>query len=129
MQTHPRYDNVVAEVRGFLSGRVQAARAAGIASERIVIDPGFGFGKTLEHNLELLRELGRFSAMGATLLAGMSRKGMLGHITGREVHERVFASVAAAVIAVDKGARVVRVHDVAATRDALKVWAAVNSIK
>ncbi len=126
MQRDPHYDDVVAEVLAFLAGRVQAARSAGIAPERIVIDPGFGFGKTLEHNLELLRELGRFSDAGAILLAGISRKGMLGHITGREVNERVFASVAAAVIAVEKGARIVRVHDVAATRDALAVWAAVQ---
>ena len=126
MQRDPHYDDVVAEVLAFLAGRVQAARSAGIAPERIVIDPGFGFGKTLEHNLELLRELGRFSDAGAILLAGISRKGMLGHITGREVNERVFASVAAAVIAVEKGARIVRVHDVAATRDALAVWTAVK---
>jgi dihydropteroate synthase len=127
MQRDPRYDEVVAEVLAFLEGRVHAARGAGIAPARIVIDPGFGFGKTLEHNLELLRELHRFSGTGATLLAGMSRKAMLGRITGREVGERVFASVAAALIAVEKGARIVRVHDVAATRDALAVWAAVNS--
>ena len=126
MQADPHYDNVTAEVLAFLAGRVQAARAAGIALERIVIDPGFGFGKTLEHNLELLRHLDRFGATGATVLAGMSRKAMLGRITGRDVNERVFASVVAAVIAVEKGARIVRVHDVAATRDALAVWQAVQ---
>ncbi len=126
MQIDPHYDDVVAEVLGFLDGCVRAAQAAGIAPERIVIDPGFGFGKTLEHNLELLRQLDRFGAAGVAVLAGMSRKGMLGRLTGREVGERVFASVAAAVIAVVKGARIVRVHDVAATRDALAVWAAVN---
>ncbi len=126
MQVDPRYDDVVAEVLAFLAGRVRAARDAGIAPERIVIDPGFGFGKTLEHNLELLRHLDRFGATGATVLAGMSRKAMLGRITGREVNERVFASVAAALIAVEKGARIVRVHDVAATRDALAVLTAVN---
>jgi dihydropteroate synthase len=125
MQRDPRYDNVVTDVRAFLEARVRAAREAGIAAERIVVDPGFGFGKTLEHNLELLRGLERFSGLGAAVLAGMSRKAMLGRITGREVHARAFASVAAAVIAVDKGARIVRVHDVAATRDALAVWAAV----
>jgi dihydropteroate synthase len=128
MQLDPHYDDVVAEVLAFLAGRVQAACDAGIARERLVIDPGFGFGKTLEHNLALLRELRQFGDTGATLLAGISRKGMLGRITSREVHERVFASVAAAVIAVEKGARIVRVHDVAATRDALAVWAAINPV-
>lgn len=127
MQVNPHYDDVVAEVLAFLDGRVRAVRSAGVAPDRIVIDPGFGFGKTLEHNLALLRQLDRFGATGATVLAGMSRKAMLGRITGREVNERVFASVAAAVIAVEKGARIVRVHDVAATRDALAVWQAVQN--
>lgn len=126
MQIDPVYDDVVAEVRAFLDERVCAAHAAGIAPDRIVVDPGFGFGKTLEHNLQLLRHLDRFGAAGAIVLAGMSRKGMLGRLTGRDVNDRVFASIAAAVIAVGKGARIVRVHDVAATRDALAVWAAVN---
>jgi dihydropteroate synthase len=128
MQIDPQYGDVVAEVQSFLDGRVRAVRAAGIAAQRIVVDPGFGFGKTLAHNLELLRHLDRFGANGAVVLAGLSRKGMLGRLTGREVNERVFASVAAAVIAVEKGARIVRVHDVAATRDALAVWAAVNPV-
>lgn len=126
MQIDPHYDDVVVEVLAFLDERVQVVRAAGIAPERIVIDPGFGFGKTLAHNLELLRNLDRFAAAGATVLAGISRKAMLGRITGREVNERVIASVAAAMIAVGKGARIVRVHDVAATRDALAVWNAVT---
>ncbi|MEO8442250.1 MAG: dihydropteroate synthase, partial [Betaproteobacteria bacterium] len=126
MQIDPEYADVVAEVQAFLEGRVRAAYAAGIAPERIVIDPGFGFGKTLEHNLQLLSHLDRFCSLGPALLAGMSRKGMLGRLTGRDVNERVFASVAAAVIAVGKGARIVRVHDVAATRDALAVWQAVQ---
>jgi dihydropteroate synthase len=129
MQADPRYKNVVTEVFDFLNERTSAARAAGIASERIVIDPGFGFGKTLEHNLELLRGLDRLGAIGVAVLAGISRKSMLGTITGREAGERVFASVAAALIAVEKGARIVRVHDVAATRDALAVWQAVNNEK
>jgi dihydropteroate synthase len=128
MQIDPEYADVVAEVQAFLEGRVRAAYAAGIAPERIVIDPGFGFGKTLEHNLQLLTHLDRFCALGPALLAGMSRKGMLGRLTDRDVNERVFASVAAAVIAVGKGARIVRVHDVAATRDALAVWSAVNPV-
>lgn len=126
MQQDPRYGDVVKEVREFLAGRVAAALAAGIGRERIVVDPGFGFGKNLEHNLALLRELAQFAGLGVTLLAGLSRKSMLGRITGREVGERMFASVAAALIAVEKGARIVRVHDVAATRDALAVWNAVK---
>jgi dihydropteroate synthase len=126
MQVNPRYDDVVAEVLAFLNGRVQAVRAAGVAVERIVIDPGFGFGKTLEHNLELLRRLERFAATGAVVLSGISRKSMLGRITGRDVGERVHASIAAALLAAQKGARILRVHDVAATRDALAVWRAVQ---
>ena len=128
MQVDPHYDDVVAEVLAFLSRRVEAVRAAGVAAERIVIDPGFGFGKTLEHNLELLRWLERFAAAGPAVLAGVSRKSMLGRLTGRAVEERVYASVAAALIAAQKGARILRVHDVAATRDALAVWNAVNRV-
>jgi len=127
MQDNPRYDDVVREVREFLRDRVAAALAAGIARERIVVDPGFGFGKTLEHNLTLLRGLRQFEALQVPLLAGLSRKGMLGRITGREVGERVYASVAAALIAVQNGASIVRVHDVAATRDALQIWNAVRA--
>lgn len=126
MQQDPRYDDVVSEVREFLAMRIAAAQAAGIGRERIVIDPGFGFGKTLEHNLALLRELGQLAALGVTVLAGLSRKSMLGKITGRDVGERAYAGVAAALIAVENGARIVRVHDVAATRDALAVWNAVR---
>jgi len=128
MQTDPHYDDVVAEVLEFFGERMRAAHAAGIAPDRIVLDPGFGFGKTLEHNLELLRRLDRFNTTGAAVLAGLSRKGMLGRLTGREVDERVYASIAAALIAVENGARIVRVHDVAATRDALAVWTAVNPV-
>jgi dihydropteroate synthase len=128
MQTDPHYDDVVAEVLEFFGDRMRAAHAAGIAPDRIVLDPGFGFGKTLEHNLELLRRLDRFNTTGAAVLAGLSRKGMLGRLTGREVDERVCASIAAALIAVENGARIVRVHDVAATRDALAVWTAVNPV-
>lgn len=126
MQDRPAYADVVGEVLAFLRARVQAAEAAGIARDRIVIDPGFGFGKAFEHNLDLLRSLARFSETGLPVLAGLSRKGMLGQITGRPVDERVFASVAAALIAVHHGARIVRVHDVAATRDALAVLNAVR---
>jgi dihydropteroate synthase len=126
MQAEPRYGDVVAEVVAFLDGRVRALAVAGIGPERIVVDPGFGFGKTLEHNLALLRGLGRFAGTGAAVMAGLSRKSMLGRITGREVGERAFASVAAALIAVQNGVHIVRVHDVAATRDALAVWLAVR---
>ena len=122
MQRDPHYEDVVGEVRAYLAQRVEAAEAAGIERSRIVIDPGFGFGKTFEHNIILLRALGAFTDLGVPVMAGLSRKAMLGKITGREAHERVFASVAAALFAVDRGARVLRVHDVTATRDALTVW-------
>lgn len=125
MQTAPHYVDVVHEVAAFLAARVAAARAAGIALDRIVVDPGFGFGKTAAHNLALLRALGEFSSLGTAVLAGLSRKSMLGAITGRAVGERAAASVSAALIAVQRGAHIVRVHDVAATRDALTVWQAV----
>ncbi|HEX5464052.1 MAG TPA: dihydropteroate synthase [Burkholderiales bacterium] len=126
MQHDPHYDDVVVEVRAFLEERLVAAHAAGMAGERLAIDPGFGFGKTLEHNLALLRHLRELSRLGAALVAGLSRKSPLGLITGRAVDERVHASVAAMLIAVQRGARIVRVHDVAATRDALMVLAAVQ---
>jgi dihydropteroate synthase len=126
MQANPSYGDVVREVRDYLAARVAAALAAGIARERIVADPGFGFGKTLEHNLQLLRALGEFRGLEVALLAGLSRKAMLGRLTGREPRDRVHASVAAALVAVQNGAHIVRVHDVAATRDALAVWQAVK---
>ena len=126
MQANPSYHDVVAEVREYLAGRVATAESAGIARDRMVVDPGFGFGKTLEHNLELLARLRELRLPGVALLAGLSRKAMLGKLTGREPHERVHASVAAALAAVQNGAHIVRVHDVAATRDALAVWNAVN---
>jgi dihydropteroate synthase len=122
MQQDPRYADVVAEVRDFLAARVAACAAAGIARERLLVDPGFGFGKTVEHNYALLRGLAQFETIGVPLLAGLSRKAMLGAVTGRpNGAARVPASVAAAVLAVQNGARIVRVHDVAATRDALAV--------
>ncbi len=126
MQQQPQYTDVVAEVRDFLLDRAAALEAAGVDRERIVLDPGFGFGKTVEHNCAMLRELRRFGAGGLPVLAGLSRKSMLGAITGRPVEQRVSASVAAALIAVQRGAAIVRVHDVAATRDALAVWQAVS---
>jgi len=126
MQSLPRYLDVVSEVRDFLRERISAVEAAGIRRNRIVIDPGFGFGKTLEHNLELLRELARLTELGVPVLAGLSRKSMLGALTGREVGQRLPASLAAVMIAVQRGAKIVRVHDVRETVDALKIWNAVN---
>ncbi len=126
MQQQPHYDHVTGEVRDYLEARVRAAEAAGIARSRIVIDPGFGFGKSQTHNLTLLRELREMRSIGCAVLAGLSRKSMLGKITGRDAAQRVYASVAAALIAVQNGAHIVRVHDVAATRDALAVWEAVR---
>jgi dihydropteroate synthase len=127
MQLAPRYDDVVAEVSGFLAGRRDALLRAGVAAARIVLDPGYGFGKTVEHNLDLLAALPRLARLGQPLLAGWSRKATLGALTGRPGGAaRVYASVAAAVLAVERGARIVRVHDVAATRDALRVWTALH---
>ncbi len=127
MQTSPHYSDVTGEVRAFLAERVAACNAAGIGNERLLIDPGFGFGKTVEHNYTLLREMSRFIDLGVPLLAGLSRKSMLGAVTGQPNGvARLPASVAAAVLAVERGAWIVRVHDVAATKDALAVWAAMN---
>jgi dihydropteroate synthase len=126
MQTAPRYHDVVAEVAAFLRQRVDDCVAAGIPASSILVDPGFGFGKTLEHNLALLRELPQLAELGAGLLVGMSRKSMLGALTGRAVGERQVASAAAALLAAERGARVLRVHDVGATRDALLVLAALR---
>lgn len=126
MQQNPQYFDVIKEVSDFLSARVQAAQAAGISSERLVIDPGFGFGKNLEHNIALLRQLGDLGQLGLPILVGLSRKSMLGKLAQREVHERVYASVAAAILAVLKGAKLLRVHDVQATRDALAIVNAVE---
>jgi dihydropteroate synthase len=127
MQVNPQYHDVVAQIKAFLGSRVEAALAAGIARERIVIDPGFGFGKTVEHNLVLLRNLEQFRELGVPLLVGLSRKSVLGKIASRETGERGYSSAAAALIAVMKGAKIVRVHDVGATRDALAVYRAVSS--
>jgi dihydropteroate synthase len=124
MQDDPRYVDVVDDVKAFLEQRVAAAVKAGIAEERIQLDPGIGFGKTLEHNLELLRRLDELVAIGRPIVIGTSRKSFLGKLTGRDAGERVHATVATSVIAYERGARVFRVHDVAATRDALAVAAA-----
>lgn len=125
MQADPRYDDVVVEVGDFLAERADAAREAGIAAQRLCIDPGFGFGKTLDHNLALLAQLEALQRrLRLPLLAGLSRKTMIGKLTGKPVEQRMAGSVAAALVAVKNGARIVRVHDVAETVDALKVWRA-----
>lgn len=126
MQDEPQYADVVAEVGAFLAGRAQACLDAGIPGGDIVVDPGFGFGKTVSHNLELLRGLPRLKRLGYPVLAGLSRKSTLGVITRRGTGDRLAASVAAAVLAVQNGASIVRVHDVGETSDALKVLAALN---
>jgi dihydropteroate synthase len=128
MQDAPYYDDVVGEVHRFLTDRLFACELAGIDRRKVMVDPGFGFGKDLEHNLALLRRLERFADLGSGVYAGLSRKSMIGTLTGRkDPAERAAGSVAAALIAVQRGARMVRVHDVAATVDAVKVWHAVQS--
>ena len=126
MQHSASYEDVVADVAAFLAERASACVAAGIDRHRIVLDPGFGFGKTVEHNLTLLRRLTEIAALGYPLLAGLSRKSTIGVLTGRNVDDRMAGSVAAALAAVARGATIVRVHDVRETADALKVWRAVE---
>jgi dihydropteroate synthase len=126
MQQTPQYRDVVTDVRSFLADAVERCRRAGIADERIVVDPGFGFGKTQDHNLALFSALTVAGVSDFPMLVGVSRKSMLGAITGRSVRDRQAASVAAALLAAQKGAKILRVHDVAATRDALAVWAAIE---
>ena len=129
MQQAPHYADVVDEVHRFLAERLFACELAGIARGRVLVDPGFGFGKTLQHNLALLHALQRFNGLGAGLLVGLSRKSMIGSLTGqREPAQRVIGSVAAAMLAAQRGARILRVHDVAATREALAVWQAVEDV-
>jgi dihydropteroate synthase len=126
MQRAPHYDDVVAEVQTFLRDRIETCVTAGIVRSRLVVDPGYGFGKTPAHNLTLLAHQAELQALQVPVLAGWSRKSTLGAVTGRAVDERLAASVAAGLIAVQRGARIVRVHDVAATVDALRVWQAVE---
>lgn len=126
MQSNPNYPDVVAEVKHYLSGRMAALTAAGVANARITLDPGVGFGKTPAHNIELLQRQAELLDLGRPLLLGWSRKSTLGHITGKPVEDRLVASVAAALAAVTRGARIIRVHDVGATADALKIWQAAN---
>jgi dihydropteroate synthase len=125
MQQAPQYGDPVAEIKSYLAARLAACEQAGIARARLLIDPGFGFGKTLQHNLALLAGLQQFAALGVPLLVGISRKSMLGSLTGRDLEQRLAGSVAAAVLAVERGARIIRAHDVAATLDALAVTQAV----
>jgi dihydropteroate synthase len=122
MQKDPHYDDVVAEVGSFLRSRAKALEEAGVDHDRIVLDPGFGFGKTLEHNKQLFRALPALASMGYPILAGVSRKRMIGELTGRGIEDRVAGSVAAALLAVQNRASLVRVHDVKETVDAIKVW-------
>jgi dihydropteroate synthase len=127
MQFNPEYQNVVSEVMEFLSERANLLLSKGVEQNRIALDPGFGFGKSLEHNLEMLTKFDRFSELGYPVLAGISRKSMLGKITGKEVDQRLSPSIAAAIMAADRGAKIIRVHDVPDTVDALKLWEAVNA--
>ena len=126
MQFNPEYRNVIEEVKQFLKERTNLLIENGVDFDRIAVDPGFGFGKSLEHNLSMLSNFSQFSSLGFPVLAGISRKSMLGKVTGKETNDRVSASVAAAVLAADRGARIVRVHDVPETVDALKLWEAVQ---
>jgi dihydropteroate synthase len=127
MQLNPNYVSVVSEVDAFLMERTQNLINQGIAADRIAIDPGFGFGKSLEHNLRMLQDFNQFTQNGRPVIAGISRKSMLGKITGREVGDRLVPSLAAAVLAAERGANIVRVHDVPETIDALTVWAAAQT--
>jgi dihydropteroate synthase len=127
MQQAPHYNDVVAEVASYLHERACALEAGGVAAESIVVDPGFGFGKTLAHNLALFRALPALAALGYPVLAGVSRKRMIGEITGRPLEERAAGSVAAALLAVQNGARLVRVHDVKETVDAMRVWRTIEN--
>lgn len=125
MQANPRYGDILAEVEVFLTARIEAAQAAGISSDLLLLDPGFGFGKTLAHNLVLLQQLPQLAAKGYPLLVGLSRKSLLGALLGRDVSERLAGSLALALLAADRGAAIIRVHDVAATADVLAVRSAV----
>ena len=127
MQFDPEYQDVIADVSLFLQERAQVLMTFGIEANRIAIDPGFGFGKSLEHNLNLLKNFAAFSKLGYPVLAGLSRKSMLGKITGKDTNERVASSVAAAIMAAERGAKIVRVHDVTETVDALKLWGAIQT--
>ncbi len=129
MQADPRYDDVIGELSEFFRSRIDACVSQGIGRHRIILDPGFGFGKTLGHNLSMLKDLSRFSALGLPLLVGMSRKAMIGAVLDKPVAERLIGSVAAALVAASKGAALIRVHDVGPTCDALRMLQAVNDAR
>lgn len=126
MQVAPSYDDVMGEVEGFFDGRFTELASAGIQLDQVIVDPGFGFGKTADQNFELLARLEELVARGHPVLVGLSRKSMISSVLDREPEERIFASVALATMAVERGARIVRVHDVAATADALAMWQSLN---
>ena len=126
MQLNPHYENVVADVKALLANRLKASIDAGVSATRILLDPGFGFGKTREHNIQLIQNLESFAELSQPLLVGLSRKSVLGQVTGNDVDARLYASIAAAVIAAQKGAKILRVHDVKATVEALKVVTAIQ---
>jgi len=127
MQFNPQYQDLIAEVSLFLKERAELLISKGLEKNRIAIDPGFGFGKNLEHNLSMLANFSNFTRLGYPVLAGISRKSMIGKLTGKDTHERVAPSVAAAIMAADRGAKIIRVHDVPETVDALKLWEAVQA--
>lgn len=129
MQQDPTYEDVVIDVKAFLADRVRACVSAGISCSRLIVDPGFGFGKTLQHNLLLLAALESFEALGLPVLVGLSRKSMIGTLTGRAVDQRLAGSIVMAALAVERGARIVRAHDVEATVDALRIVAALGSVE
>lgn len=128
MQVEPVYDDIISDVEEFLSDRVGVLLRAGVSPDRLILDPGFGFGKTVDHNLTLLRGLARFGVGGYPMLVGMSRKSMLGAITGRDVKNRAVAGALTAMIALQNGAKIIRTHDVAETRDAIRVWRALEAL-
>jgi dihydropteroate synthase len=127
MQAEPHYDDVIAEVGSFLQGRMVACEASGMSRDNILLDPGFGFGKTLDHNLTLIKHLSELHKLGLPLLVGMSRKSMIGLVLDAPVEQRLYGSVAVATLAAHAGAQIIRVHDVKATVDAVKMVAAVNN--
>lgn len=129
MQTNPQYLDIVADVKNFLRQRLEVVQAAGVSLDRLIIDPGFGFGKTVQHNFALLKHLDSFTDLGVPVLAGLSRKSMLGAITGNAVDHRINESVAAALLAVIRGAEIVRVHDVKASKDALAIYTAMQDCR
>jgi dihydropteroate synthase len=128
MQENPQYDDVIDAVKTFLQERIRCCEAAGISSDKLLIDPGFGFGKTMEHNLSLVKNLGEFASLGKPVLIGVSRKSTIGAITGRPVDQRVIGSTVMAALCCQSGAKIIRTHDVAATVDAINVTTAVMNV-